>query len=173
MRKNTTGRRAGLQQEVGKRRPFDTAEEEVYLNLLRTADRLAAGPYKLFRSHGLSPSLYNALRIVVGHGDAGVRVHTIADQMIVREPDISRLVDRLVKLGFVDRRRCEEDRRVVWVTPTAAGRKKISDLAKPIRALHVQQLKHLGRERLGQLNDLLVAAREGAVDAGGDTEAGT
>jgi DNA-binding MarR family transcriptional regulator len=166
MSKRTAGRRAGLQHEVGKRQPFDTPEEEVYLNLLRTADRLSAAPYKLFRDNGLSPSLYNALRIVVGHGDAGVRVHTIADQMIVREPDISRLVDRLVKLEFVHRRRCEQDRRVVWVTPTDAGRNKIRDLARPIRALHVQQLKHLGRERMHQLSALLVAARDGVADDG-------
>ena len=111
----------GLAGEIGKRQPFTSRPQEAHLNIIRTADRLHDGAKRLFGTYGLSRSLYNALRTTAAAGSDGIPVRAIADDMIVREPDISRLVDRLEAAGLVERRRSTKDRRVVRVRATRAG----------------------------------------------------
>ena len=74
--------RSRLQEEIGKRHPFDLPEQEAALNVARTADFLHQPFEKLFESHGLSGPQYNLLRILRGHGDAGVPCHAIGEQMV-------------------------------------------------------------------------------------------
>ncbi len=153
-------RQPGLAGEIGKRKPFSSRTQEAHLNVLRTADRLHDGAQRLFRAHGLSRSLYNALRITVASGSDGIPVGAIADDMIVREPDISRLVDRLQEAHFVERRRSTKDRRVVHVRATRAGIAKAKSLTGPLSELYDAQLGHLGAKQLDTMNDLMVRARE-------------
>ena len=129
-------------------------------NIIRTADRLNGGAKQVFRAHGLSRSLYNALRITAAAASAGIPVRTIAEDMIVREPDISRLVDRLEAAGLVERRRSTKDRRVVRVRATRAGIAKAKSLIAPLAELYDGQLGHLSVKRLDTINDLMVRARE-------------
>ena len=152
----------GLAQEVGKSSPFELKEQEVFLNLVRTADRLAADFHKLFKDHGLSQPKYNALRILRGNKTDcghGIPCQRIADQLVSREPDITRLLDRLAKDGLISRERCVNDRRVVLVCLTAKGLELVNRLDEPIRAMHRAQLEHLGADNLRTLNDLLYRAR--------------
>ncbi len=160
--KQREGQPAGLAGEIGKKRPFDCPEQEAFLNIVRTADVLSADFARLFRAQGLSMSLYNALRIVAGVGAGGIPVRTIADRMIVREPDITRLVDRLEQRGLVRRCRSEADRRVVRVHITAEGAALVAALHDPVRDLHRRQLGRLPRRSLLHLNELLVAVRQAA-----------
>ena len=153
-----------LQQELGKRRPFDLPEEEAYLGIVMTADRLADGFRLLFAEHGLSSPLYNVLRIVGARSKDGIRSRAISDDMFTREPDVTRLIDRLEQMRLVRRRRSPEDRRVIFVSVTAAGRRKLNDLADPVRDLHRRQLGHVGARRLKQLSALLFEARHGPTE---------
>lgn len=155
------GRMRSIAEEIGKRRPFDLLEEEVYLNLARTYEHLVSPFGELFKDHGLSVSQYNALRIVVGAGRPGLPVGEIARRMIFREPDVTRLVRRLETAGWVVRERSERDRRVVLVEATGSGKGKIKALHTPVRRLLRDLLGHMGEKRLGSLNDLLVDARSG------------
>ena len=145
--------------DLGLRLPFESREQEVFLNLLRTCDALAGEFQLLFREHGLSQPLYNVLRIVAGAGEDGVRTQAIGQQMVTREPDVTRLVDRLEKAGWVQRQRCREDRRVVWVKITAAGTETLGEIADPVRRLHQGQLGHLTASQLDHLSELLSLAR--------------
>ena len=154
----------GLAGEIGKRRPFASRTQEVHLNLIRTADRLHDGAQRLLGTFGLSRSLYNALRITVAAGSDGIPVRAIADDMIVREPDISRLVDRLEQAGLVERRRSTRDRRVVRVRATRAGIAKARSLIGPLAELYDTQLGHLSATQLDTVNNLMVRAREPAID---------
>lgn len=150
----------GLAHEINKKRPFDCPEEEAYLNVLRTAAHLEADFTRLFRQHGLSESTYNVLRILRGAGPEGRKATEIACDMVVRVPDVTRLVDRLVEQGLVERRRCPEDRRVVHVTLTARGRALLGRLDAPVAGTHRAQLGHLTRAELNELNRLLVKSRQ-------------
>ena len=149
-----------LRAEIKTRRPFLSPEDEAYLNLQRTADHLLRGVEELLKPTGLTPSQYNVLRILRGAGPAGLACGEIAGRMLTRDPDMTRLLDRLDKRGLVSRVRNPRDRRVVVTRITAAGLKLLASLDEPVEELHKKQLQHLGRERLKQLSALLEAARE-------------
>ncbi|HEX3660381.1 MAG TPA: MarR family transcriptional regulator [Acidobacteriaceae bacterium] len=133
-------------------------EEALFVELLRTADRLSRAPAQLLRDYRLSPALYNVLRILRGAPD-GLLCGEIAGRMVTREPDITRLLDRLEKRTLVQRCREEEDRRRVLVRITGGGLDLLSRLDGPVQELHRRQLGHLSRKQLWALTDLVVAAR--------------
>jgi len=149
----------GLQSALKKQHPFDTPEEEVSLNILRTNDTLQAGFAKLFKEHGISSPLYNVLRILRGEG-APLPCLEVAGRMVTRVPDITRLVDRLEILGLVARKRTDDDRRVVLIAITEAGLTLLANLENPVRDLHRRQLGHLSPDEMATLNHLLVKARQ-------------
>ncbi|MCG3124291.1 MAG: hypothetical protein GIKADHBN_02748 [Phycisphaerales bacterium] len=159
-----TRRGPSLQQEIGKKQPFDLPEQEAYLNLVRTTSTLGVEFERFFREHGLSEATYNALRILRGAtlGDAppGRRACSeIGEQMVAQVPDVTRVVDRLEKLGLAQRCRCPQDRRVVYVKITRKGMSLLEALDDRILELHRRQLGHLTPGELATLNKLLVKAR--------------
>lgn len=134
-------------------------EQEVFVALMRTASALAAGPAELLKAHGLTSTQYNVLRILRGAGPEGLMCSEIGERMISRDPDITRLIDRLEERGWVTRVRPPDDRRAVHAVITEAGEKLIAPLDAPVSELHVRQLGHLGRDSLARLLDLLEKAR--------------
>ena len=138
------------------------AEEEAFLDLLRTADALSRGPARVLKREGLSATQYNVLRILRGAGEA-IPCGELANRMITRDPDITRLLDRLEKRGLIARSRQTRDRRTVlaWITPN--GLKLLARLDQPVREAHRRQLGHLGGRRLQTLTNLLRVARQQAA----------
>lgn len=149
----------GLQDEIHKKRPFDTPEQEAFLNLMRTCAMVSTESEGLLRGQGLSGATYNVLRILRGAGEAGRMCHEIGEHMVTRVPDVTRLVDRLEEMGLVRRERCTKDRRVVHVKITPEGERVLAKLDAPVLEMHARQLGHLTREELGRLSELLVKAR--------------
>lgn len=150
---------SSLQIELKKKSPFDSPEQEAYLNLLRTTDHLQTEFTKLFNAHGLSGPQYNVLRILRGSGGEGVPCLEIAGQMITRMPDITRLVDRLEAANLVERSRTESDRRVVLVRITPAGNELLAQLDQPVRDMHRHVMSNLSEIELNELSRLLTKAR--------------
>ncbi len=159
--------RSTLAQEIGKRDPFESLEQEAFLSVLRTADALASDFERLFREHGITAAQFNALRILRGH-DGPVATRRVGGEMVTREPDITRLIDRLERVGLVTRERCREDRRVVYVKLAEPGRALLASLDTPVLDLHRRQLSGLGPRKLTQLIRLLNEARA-AAGAGGES----
>ncbi|MEM1166939.1 MAG: MarR family transcriptional regulator [Planctomycetota bacterium] len=155
----SSDRRTRLAREVGKRSPFDLVEEEAFLTVARTYEHLVSPFQALFRCHGLSLSLYNALRTIVGEGEDGLPIGEIARRMIFREPDITRLVQKLESAGLVQRTRSAEDGRVVLIAPTPQGQRKIRELSEPVRKELQDLLGHVPPPDLHRLIDLLEQAR--------------
>ncbi len=153
-----------LAQEIGRVRPFDCLEQEVFLNVLRTADHLLRGLEEMLKPHGLSHVQYNVLRILRGAGDAGIACKDVGEQMITRDPDITRLLDRLETRGLLTRTRDTRDRRVVASRITGAGLKLLSQLDEPLLAFHRSQLARVAPEQLQNAVELLEALRGGAAD---------
>jgi DNA-binding MarR family transcriptional regulator len=148
----------GLASEIGKRKAFASLRQEAYLNLLRTHAKLAAEFSRLYKTHGLTDPKYNALRILQGEGRP-MQIYQIADRMVTPHTDVTRLVERLTAEGFVDRQRCESDRRVVWVRLNAKGKALLKKLEKPVMELHEIQFPGFTNEELEQINHLLLKAR--------------
>ena len=150
--------RTGLQSELKKRGPFASLEQEAMLNLLRASDQFQNRFGRLFREYGLTSSQYNILRILRGEGKPMPSLE-IADRMIQVVPAITGLIDRLQEAGMVTRRRCETDRRVVYVDLTDKARSLLTDLDEPVLELHRDLLGHLSRTELKELVQLLEKAR--------------
>jgi DNA-binding MarR family transcriptional regulator len=148
-----------LQQAIRQRRPFRSLEAEAFLNIEHTADALLRGLTDLLKGADLSPTQYNVLRILRGAGPGGLACGEIADRMVTRDPDITRLLDRLAHRGLVDRTRDGRDRRVVTTTITREGKDLLGRLDEPVEQLHSRQLSHLGEQSLKKLIDLLEKAR--------------
>lgn len=130
-------------------------EREASVAILRAAAEVTGQLDELLGQYGLSEPQFNTLRILRGAGRKGLPTQQIAERLISRQPDITRLVDRMIEAGFVRRRRCEEDRRVVYVELTPAGRRLLTRLDGPVDALHRRQFKHMAREEVRALAGLL------------------
>jgi DNA-binding MarR family transcriptional regulator len=141
-----------------KRRREAHPEEAAFLDLWRTADILSRGLIPVLRAEYLSATQYNVLRILRGAPE-GLYCGEIASRMITRDPDVTRLLDRLEKRGMISRCRETKDRRTVMAKITPEGLKLLSRLDEPVQAAHRKQLGHLGRERLRTLTELLRVLR--------------
>jgi len=143
---------------VGTWRRGGNPEEAAFVDLMRTADVLSRGLVQVFKREDLSSTQYNVLRILRGTPE-GLACGEIASRMITRDPDVTRLLDRLEKRKLIARCRETKDRRTVMVRITADGMKLLARLDEPVQEAHRRQLGHLGRERLQALVGLLQAAR--------------
>jgi DNA-binding MarR family transcriptional regulator len=152
-----------LQQELKKKRPFESPEQEAALSVLRTGDRLQICFARLLREHGLTPSQYNVLRILRGEGKP-LPILEIAGRTITVVPGITGLIDRLEQAGFVRRVRCDRDRRVIHVALTDQGTTTLAGLDEPLTALHRKLLGHLSPAELRELIRLLEKVREPLSD---------
>jgi DNA-binding MarR family transcriptional regulator len=137
-------------------------EEAAFLDLLRTTDMLSRGMVGVLKGEDLSSTQYNVLRILRGAPE-GLPCGEVASRMITRDPDVTRLLDRLEKRKLISRCRETKDRRTVMARITADGLELLSRLDGPVQAAHRRQLGHLGRERLRTLTGLLLVARSQVV----------
>ena len=144
--------------ELQQQKPFASPEQEVQLGLLTAAARVLE-PWARFlkTTAALTSQQYNLLRILRGSHPDRLGCRDIATRMIDRDPDVTRLVDRLERRGLVKRLRSSTDRRVVEVGITAQGLKLVRDLDPHARRMPKALLGHLGPVRLRQLTKLLEA----------------
>jgi DNA-binding MarR family transcriptional regulator len=147
---------------IERREATGNLEETTFLDLLRTSDLLSRRIVGVLKTAKLSPTQYNVLRILRGSPE-GLACGEIATRMITRDPDITRLLDRLEKRGLVSRCRETEDRRTVLTRITTEGLDLLAGLDGPVQDAHKKQLGHLGRERLLKLAELL---REACAEGG-------
>lgn len=152
-----------LQDEIKQRKPFDSLESEVFLNLVRTVDALEHGVTELLKRSALTSSQYNALRILRGAGSNGLMCAEVSERMLARDPDVTRLLDRLERRGLITRAREKSDRRVVTTRVTDDGLTLLATLDEPIERVQRQQLEHMTRNDLDTLRHLLEVARAPAA----------
>ena len=138
-----------------KRRPAHP-EEAAFLDLLRATDMLSRGLITVLKAEDLSPTQYNVLRILRGAPE-GLPCGEIASRMITRDPDITRLLDRLEKRGLISRIPGNQGPANGDGPDHAAGLKLLGRLDEPVQETHRKQLGHLGRDRLRALTELLHA----------------
>jgi DNA-binding MarR family transcriptional regulator len=141
------------------RTPKARLHGQVFVSLLRTSDAFIRGAEALLRPTGLSGAQYNILRILRGAGECGLACREIGDRLISRDPDITRLLDRMESRGLIVREREAKDRRVVKTRITADGLRILRDLDEPVQELHRKQLHRLPEKQLRQLLLLLEQAR--------------
>jgi DNA-binding MarR family transcriptional regulator len=148
-----------LRTAIRQRRPFPSLEAEAYLNIQRTADAFLRGLAEVLKAVDLSPTHYNVLRILRCAEPSGLSCGEVGERMVTRDPDITRLLDRMERRGLITRARERSDRRVVRTRITAEGLRLVGALDEVVPGLHRRQLGHLGERRLRTLIGLLETAR--------------
>ncbi len=152
-----------LQTEIKQSKPFTTREEEVYLNIKRTAEALLWKETELLKPYELTPTQYDVLRILRGAGAEGWICREIGERMVTRDPDVTKMLDRLEARALITRERDQKDRRAIVTRITDEGLKLLKDLDRPVAEKTREMLGHLGTRRLETLNELLEKAREKAL----------
>lgn len=130
-------------------------ELDVFVSL-KKANYLFYSKFEEFiKDKGLTESTYNILRILRGAKGEGLPCHEISKRMLSRVPDVTRVIDRLVKMDYVVRDRDENDRRIVIQKITKVGLKVLDEMDKPIDETHHKIFKSFKKEELEVLVTLL------------------
>lgn len=150
---------SGLQTELKQGKPFATLEQEVALNIMRTAAYLRQTTASVLKPHDVSLPQYNVLRILRGATDEGLPCSEVGNRLVARDPDVTRLLDGLEKRGLVVRGRSSTDRRVVNARITDKGSALTNQLDEPMTGIHDRQLGHMKKKHLKNLIELLERVR--------------
>jgi DNA-binding MarR family transcriptional regulator len=135
-------------------------EAQLFVAILKAADSLSQEAEQLIKSAGLTGTQYNVLRILRGAEPDGLLCREISERMISRDPDITRLLDRMENHKLITRERQKEDRRAIKTRVTAEGLKLLKKLDRPVHELHKKQFRHMPPGRLKQLAELLEEVRK-------------
>lgn len=154
--------RSTLRHEIKRQRPFASLEQEAQLAVERTAAVLGHALAEALKPYGVTPTQYDALRVLRGAGERGLCQHEVRDRLLAIVPDVTRLLDRLEQAGLVVRARDAQDRRLVTSRITGAGLALLAELDTPVTELHQRQLGHMSSAQLGMLSELLTLARKAA-----------
>jgi DNA-binding MarR family transcriptional regulator len=149
-----------LRQAIKQRKPFQSLQQEVFLEVLRTGHALVEDLVTLLKPYGLTQPQYNVLRILRGAGAAGLPTGEVGARMVAsREPDVTRLLVRMERQGLVQRERRADNRRFVTARITPEGSRVLKALDQPVLEMHAAQLRHMSRRELERLAELLERAR--------------
>ena len=140
-------------------------EDRLFVAIVKSANSMGQEAEQLIKSHGLTGAQYNVLRILRGAEPEGLLCRGISERMISRDPDITRLLDRMEKRGLITRERQREDRRVIKTRITPEGLACLKKLDHPVSELHQKQFGHMKAARKKVLWELLeeLAQRELAI----------
>lgn len=151
-----------LTAELKQNKPFESLEDEVFVNIIRTAEVLMRNQTEFLKGFELTPSQYNVLRILRGAEPDGLICREISERMVAFDPDVTKLLDRLEARGFVTRERQQKDRRVITVRISDEGLALLKKIDQPILDSVKELLGHLDEKKLKSLNQLIEEAREKA-----------
>ena len=151
-----------LADEIKQTKPFETPEDEAFVSVLRTAEGFLWREAELLKPYEVTLAQYNVLRILRGAEPEGLICREIGERMITRDPDVTKLLDRLEARGLVRRERQEADRRVIVARITPEGLLLLKEIDGPVLKMTEDLLGHLGERKLATLIRLLEEAREKA-----------
>ncbi len=104
-----------------------------YFNFLHTANWIELQVKGVLRPHDLTHAQFNILKILNGSHPVPLSANDIKERMIFKNPDVTRLIDRLVKKGFVVRAICADNRRKVDISISQLGMELLDDLFPKVR----------------------------------------
>jgi DNA-binding MarR family transcriptional regulator len=148
-----------LQAELKQTKPFPRRSSEALLSVLRTAALLEHQVNETLRPFGITELQYNVLRILRGAGPEGWCGREIAERLVSKVPDVSRLLDRMEGMQLLRRERDAADRRHVTARITAKGLRVLDEATPKLEAFERERFGHLDAERLQDVIDGLADIR--------------
>lgn len=113
--------------------PPEASAQQAFVNLLVAAGRIRQRLNDICASFGITHDQYNVLRILRGVHPEGHPRFEIADRLIERAPDVTRLLDRLEREELIERYRSREDRRLSLARITPKGLDLLERMDEPVR----------------------------------------
>ncbi len=159
---------SALARELKQTKPFTSQAEEALAGLMRTADVLRRAMCTVLEGEDITIQQYNVLRILRGAGERGLPTLEIAERMVEHAPGITRMIDRLIAKELVVRKRCAEDRRIVYCAITDLGRGLVDRLDEPMMRASQQALDPLNEQEQRALIGMLDQLRAGHASFGGE-----
>ncbi len=133
--------------------------ESVILNLIYSTILIENSEESIFRKFGITRAQYNVLRILNGAKGNPMNLCDVQGRMLKRMSNTTRLVDKLLAKGFVERIICPNNRRKVEITVTELGINLIEDISPVLKLKHEDRLKRLSQNEQQQLVELLEKLR--------------
>lgn len=149
--------------ELKQNKPFESLEDEAFINVIRTAEALMRKHTEFLKAYELTPSQFNVLRILRGAGTDGLICREIGERMVAFDPDVTKLLDRLEARELIVREREQKDRRVITVRISDEGLNVLKNMDRPIVEYTKNLLGHMDAEKLRALSELAEEAREKIV----------
>ncbi len=143
-----------IEQAINQRK-FKDDYHKIVVNLLFTGNWLRDALGANLKEHGLLPQHYNALRIIKGRHPEPVSAGDIKDVMLDKASDVTRLLDKLEKLEYVQRRLCPHNRRKMDISITPQGLKLLSDVDVLMDSFYEDLADRISEEEAAVLSDLL------------------
>jgi DNA-binding MarR family transcriptional regulator len=149
-------------------------EAGLFVAFMQIADTFGAQAEQVIKTAGVTSAQYNVLRILRGAGPAGLACREIGERMISRDPDITRLLDRMEKRNLITRKRQSDDRRVVKTFITPQGLELLKILDRPVSALHKRQFQGVAPAKLKVLAAMLeeIRSQQAGREADCDSRSG-
>lgn len=141
-----------------KQSTFKSEQSKLIVNLIYTYNQLKGQIASRLKEEGLTMQQYNVLRIVRGARDQGSTTSEIRERLLDKMSDASRMVDRLVAMGHLEKVRDQDDRRLVYVYLTDAGAELVERLVGEEAVESV--VSGFCNEKAQQLNELLDHLRD-------------
>lgn len=139
--------------------PYSSLEHAVQLSIIRTGSMLMSAFERMLKPHGITATQFNVLRILRGAGPEGLCRYEIAERMVNRMPDVTRLLDRMEEAGTIARERSSEDRRMVRTGITEKGRRLLETVDGDVAAEQKRPFEELNHEQMQSLIHLLAQVR--------------
>jgi DNA-binding MarR family transcriptional regulator len=133
---------------------FKTPQHKLGVNLLYTSHLISHLLHQQFKELEITHQQYNVLRILRGQHPKACNLKLIKERILDRMSDASRIVDKLIAKGFVERRECKADRRNVDLFITQKGLDMLASLDH-VDESFIELFKNLSKEDIKNLNDLL------------------
>ncbi len=142
-----------LEDEI-KSKAFKSVYEKLEVNLIFTYNWARDIKSKYFKDINVTPQQYNVLRILRGSYPNPYSTSDIRDRMLDKMSDVSRIVDRLLAKGYLDRKSCDNDRRLVDVVINEKGLGLLREMDKKIQ-VSAKEFQNLTKKEVSKLNQLL------------------
>jgi DNA-binding MarR family transcriptional regulator len=154
-----SSKKSSLALALKQNRPFVSLQQEAFLSILRTASDLSHASDKFLREFDITQQQYNVLRILQGAAAEGLCRNEISARMVAAAPDMSRLLDRMEKSGWITREQDEKDRRQVSTFITDSGKELLATIERPLHGKIHRLFDGISSTDLKMLLDVLAQIR--------------
>lgn len=135
---------------------IDNPHLRAVVNVRYTSNWMSTIQNKFMSQFSLTMPQFNILRILRGAKEA-ITVNTVKQRMVEKSPNTTRLMDKLIDKGLINRERCSDDRRVVYVKISDEGLKLLSQIDNALQdsGKEILVMENLTEKEACQLSDLL------------------